>query len=217
MTPKNARPSLPSRRAAAVVDEGLPGLFGGAGGVLGGAAHVPEAAFEVIGPVLLITAVGYALGRSRLVAAQPLTALSALVLIPALVFYALTTSTLPRAAFARIGGFIVVQFLLVAFVVWIFARMHRWDRVRTAGVLLATQISNAGNAGLPLVFFAWGQTGLTAAVGFFAVQAVLVNLLAVYIGAGATSSGAHPGRAATDPERRRRTSASSPGGSPLRR
>ena len=150
---------------------------------------------EVIGPVLLITAVGYALGRSRLVAAQPLTALSALVLIPALVFYALTTSTLPRAAFARIGGFIVVQFLLVAFVVWIFARMHRWDRVRTAGVLLATQISNAGNAGLPLVFFAWGQTGLTAAVGFFAVQAVLVNLLAVYIGAGATSTGAHPGRA----------------------
>ncbi len=76
---------------------------------------------EVIGPVLLITAVGYALGRSRLVPAQPLTALSALVLIPALVFYALTTSTLPRAAFARIGSFIVVQFLLVAFVVWVFA------------------------------------------------------------------------------------------------
>jgi predicted permease len=150
---------------------------------------------EVIGPVLLITAVGYALGRSRLVPAQPLTALSALVLIPALVFYALTTSTLPRAAFARIGSFIVVQFLLVAFVVWVFARLHRWDRVRTAGVLLATQISNAGNAGLPLVFFAWGQTGLTSAIGYFAVQAVLVNLLAVYIGAGATSSGAHPAKA----------------------
>ncbi|HTD45979.1 MAG TPA: AEC family transporter [bacterium] len=150
---------------------------------------------EVIGPVLLITAVGYALGRSRLVVAQPLTALSALVLIPALVFYALTTSTLPRAAFARIGSFIVVQFLLVAFVVWVFARLHRWERVRIAGVLLATQISNAGNAGLPLVFFAWGQMGLTSAVGYFAVQAVLVNLLAVYIGAGATSSGAHPAQA----------------------
>lgn len=147
---------------------------------------------DVIGPVLLITAVGYALGRGRLVPAQPLTALSILVLIPALVFYALTTSTLPRAAFARIAGFIVVQFLLVAVVVWIFARLERWDRVRTAAILLATEISNVGNAGLPLVFFAWGQTGFTAAIGFFAVQAVLANLLAVYIGATATSSGAHP-------------------------
>jgi len=147
---------------------------------------------DIIGPVLLIASIGYALGRTRTVMTQPLTVLSILVLIPALAFYALTTSTLPRAAFARIAGFIVVQFLLVACVVWVIARLRRWDRVRTAGFLLATQIANSGNAGLPLAFFAWGQTGLNVAVGVFAVQAVLVGLLAVYIGAAATTGGAHP-------------------------
>ncbi len=149
----------------------------------------------IIGPVLLIASIGYALGRARIVMAQPLTALSILVLIPALAFYALTTSTLPRSAFARIAGFIVIQILLVALVVWVIARLRRWDRVRTAGLLLATQIANAGNAGLPLAFFAWGQTGLNTAVGFFAVQSFLITPLAVYIGAGATTGGAHPGQA----------------------
>ncbi len=150
---------------------------------------------DVIGPVLVIAAVGYTLGRTRVVQAHFLTALSVQVLIPALVFYALTTSTLPRAAFAQISGFIVMQFLVLAFVVWLAARLGRWGRVRTAGLLFATQMSNAGNAGLPLAFFAWGQRGLNAAVGFFAIYAVLVALLSVYIGARASAGSAHPAQA----------------------
>ena len=150
---------------------------------------------DVIGPVLLIAAVGYTLGRTHVVQAHFLTALSIQVLIPALVFYALTTSTLPRAAFAQISGFIVMQFLILALVVWLAARLGKWGRVRTAGLLFATQMSNAGNAGLPLAFFAWGQPGLNAAVGFFAIYAVLVALLSVYIGARASAGAANPARA----------------------
>ncbi|HET8999256.1 MAG TPA: AEC family transporter [bacterium] len=145
--------------------------------------------------MLLIAAVGYTLGRTHVVQAHFLTALSVQVLIPALVFYALTTSTLPRTAFAQISGFIVLQFFVLALVVWLAARLGRWGRVRTAGVLFATQMSNAGNAGLPLAFFAWGQPGLNAAVGFFAIYAVLVALLSVYIGARAGTSSANPARA----------------------
>ena len=150
---------------------------------------------DVIGPVLLIAAVGYTLGRTHVVQAHFLTALSIQVLIPALVFYALTTSTLPRAAFAQISGFIVMQFLILALLVWLAARLGKWGRVRTAGLLFATQMSNAGNAGLPLAFFAWGQPGLNAAVGFFAIYAVLVALLSVYIGARASAGTANPARA----------------------
>ena len=148
-----------------------------------------------MGPVLLIAAVGYTLGRTHVGQAHFLTALSIQVLIPALVFYALTTSTLPRAAFAQISGFIVMQFLILALVVWLAARLGKWGRVRTAGLLFATQMSNAGNAGLPLAFFAWGQPGLNAAVGFFAIYAVLVALLSVYIGARASAGSANPARA----------------------
>ncbi len=158
-------------------------------------AQVVAILTDVIGPVLLIAAVGYTLGRTRVVQAHFLTALSVQVLIPALVFYALTTSTLPRAAFAQISGFIILQFFVLAVVVWLPARLGRWGRVRTAGLLFATQMSNAGNAGLPLAFFAWGQAGLNAAVGFFAIYAVLVALLSVYIGARAGAGSTNPAQA----------------------
>jgi malate permease and related proteins len=67
------------------------------------------------------------------------------------------------------------------------AAAARWDRTRRTGLLLATLFSNAGNAGLPLALFAWGSRGLAAALAFFAVQAVIVNVLAAYIAAQADS------------------------------
>ncbi len=57
-------------------------------------------------------------------------------------------------------------------------------------MLLATLFSNAGNAGMPLAFFAWGDAGLAAATGFFVISAVPTNLGAAYIAAQATGNAA---------------------------
>lgn len=150
---------------------------------------------EVLGPVLLVAAAGYGLGRRRIVEAQMLTSLSVAVLIPSLVFYALTTSALPQAALARFAGYIVLQFVLIGAVIFLAARAYGWDRTLTTGLLLATLFSNAGNAGLPLAFFAWGSAGLSAAVGFFAMQAVATNVLAAYLAARAGGGAVHAVRA----------------------
>jgi malate permease and related proteins len=141
----------------------------------------------VIGPVLLIGAAGYALGRARVVEAQPLTALSVAVLAPAISFYAVTTGIGDHSVLARMTVYLVLQLVLIAAITVTVAAAFGWDRTRRTGLLLATLFSNAGNAGLPLALFAWGTSGLAAALAFFAVQAVIVNMLAAYLAAQADS------------------------------
>ena len=137
--------------------------------------------------MLLIGAAGYALGRAKLVDAQPLTSLSVAVLAPAISFYAVTTATGDHTVLARMAAYLVVQLILVGAIAVVVAAAARWNGTRRTGLLLATLFSNAGNAGLPLALFAWGSRGLAAALAFFAVQAVLVNVLAAYIAAHAES------------------------------
>ena len=141
----------------------------------------------MIGPVLLIGAAGYALGRARLVEAQPLTSLSVAVLTPAISFYAVTTATGDHSVLARMAAYLVLQLVLLGAIAVAAAAAFGWDRTRRTGLMLATMFSNAGNAGLPLALFAWGSAGLAAALAFFAVQAVIVNMLAAYIAAQAES------------------------------
>jgi malate permease and related proteins len=145
---------------------------------------------DVIGPVLLIGLAGYLLGRIGAVDTRALTSLAASILVPALMFSALSTSALPRVTFLRLAAFVAVQLLLVGLVIGAAARIGRWNRRLTAGMLLATLFSNAGNAGMPLAFFAWGDVGLAAATGFFVISAVPTNLLAAYIAAQASGNAA---------------------------
>ncbi len=150
---------------------------------------------DVVGPVLLIGAAGYTLGRRQIAEARTLTSLSVAVFVPALAFYALTTSTLPWATLAQFAGYIILQFFLIGLIIALAARIYGWDRKLTTGLLLATLFSNAGNAGLPLAFFAWGNAGLSAAVGFFAMQVVATNMLAAYLAARADAGALHAVRA----------------------
>src|SRR6266536_3595697 len=58
-----------------------------------------------------------------------------------------------------------------------------WDRATRGALLLATLFSNAGNIGLPIALFAFGAPGLAIAGGWFAVQAISVHTLGVWIAA----------------------------------
>jgi predicted permease len=137
--------------------------------------------------VLLVGAAGYALGRARVVDAQPLTSLSVAVLAPAISFYAVTTATADHTVLARMAAYLLLQLVLIGAIALAVSAAFGWDRTRRTALLLATLFSNAGNAGLPLALFSWGSAGLGAALAFFAVQAVIVNMLAAYLAAQAES------------------------------
>jgi predicted permease len=75
--------------------------------------------------------------------------------------------------------------LAVGVLSWSLGRALGLDAVTTSALMLCVMFMNAGNYGLPLAQFAFGEEGLRRAVLFFVVQAILAQTLAVYIaGAG---------------------------------
>lgn len=144
---------------------------------------------HVILPVLLIVAIGYAVGRFRPVDLPSITTLAVAVLVPAIVFDSLARAALPRDVFGRLALHVIVQLASIGVLAVIIGRALRWDRESRGALLLATLFSNSGNIGLPLALFAYGPPGLALAGGWFAVQAVSLHTFGVWIAARARAGG----------------------------
>jgi predicted permease len=110
-----------------------------------------------------------------------LSAIAVYLLAPAITFNALAMSALPRDQIGRIGLFVVIQMVGLGTLTWGMARLRRWDQPTQNAYLLCTLFMNAGNFGIPLSQFAFGQQGFDVAVIFFAVQAMFGNTLAVFL------------------------------------
>jgi predicted permease len=144
---------------------------------------------HVVLPVLLIAAIGYALGRFKSIDLGSITTMSVSVLVPAVVFDSLTRAALPRDVFGRLALHVLVQLVCIGLLAVAVAAVLGWDRAERAALLLATLFSNSGNMGLPIALFAFGPPGLALAGGWFAVQAVSLHTLGVWIAAHARTGG----------------------------
>lgn len=136
---------------------------------------------ETVAPVLAIAGAGYALGTLRDVDVEPLNAVTLYVLLPALVFHSLTTGSLGGATAGRlVAGFVAFTLAMLA----IAAAVGRaiGESGGTFGALVvASAFPNAGNFGIPVAEFAFGQVGRSAAVLFVVVQNVLLYTLGTYL------------------------------------
>lgn len=133
-------------------------------------------------PVFICAGIGYSWGRSR----QPfnldfVTLLVTNVAAPCLVFSALTRLQITPAALGEMflaGLAALASFVAVGAIVLVLARQPL--RV----FLPAVTFPNAGNLGLPLALFAFGDEGLALAVAYFAILSVAQFTLGVWIASG---------------------------------
>jgi predicted permease len=142
------------------------------------------AIFEIVAPVFLCAGVGYAWRRFR----QPydtalVTRLVSIVGAPCLIF-----STL--VGIENMAGEILDMLLAGLVAVAAFAALGaialRLLRLPLRSYLAALVFPNAGNMGLPLCLFAFGERGLALGIGFFAVTATLNLTLGNWFYSGAT-------------------------------
>jgi hypothetical protein len=138
---------------------------------------------QVIVPVLLIGGLGYALGRARPMELAPITTLTVMVLIPAVVFDSLARAALPGAVLGRLVMHVILQLACLGAMALIVARVAGWRGPAQAGFLLASLWSNSGSTGLPIALFAFGAPGLPIAAGWFAASSVAGHTVGVYIAA----------------------------------
>ncbi|HEX2620212.1 MAG TPA: hypothetical protein VHL11_08700, partial [Phototrophicaceae bacterium] len=134
-----------------------------------------------IAPILIVSGLGYIVGRSLKLEARFLGQLIFNLFSPALAFKLLYTSEIqPNELLVLFVGTITFQATMAVLAFGIM-RWQNASRVDTATVTISSFCLNAGNFGLPLVSFAYGPEVLARAVIVFVSNLVLNYTLGVFV------------------------------------
>jgi predicted permease len=139
-------------------------------------------------PILIIAGVGFLLGKWFKITPRSLSQVIFYIFSPALVFRLLTQSQLTNQDILSTILFATTLLTILGLLTWLGGKILRLDRRMMAAVLLTALFMNAGNYGLPVTKFAFGDTALAFASVFFVTTATLTNSVGVVIAsAGSTS------------------------------
>jgi malate permease and related proteins len=125
-------------------------------------------------PVFLAAAAGFGLGRWLHVEPRSISQVSFYIFSPCLIFVLITGNALNDADFIRMMGFTIVIISLVGLATWILGRAFRMERRLLMAVLLSAMFMNAGNYGLSVNLFAFGEEALAHASLFFVASAIYI-------------------------------------------
>ncbi len=144
--------------------------------------------YNVLGPIFLI--IGLAVLLDRRFAPDPRAFSRAVVYLfsPCLVFGGIARSDLVAVEMGLILAAAALSTLLMALVGWGLARLFCFERKLASAFMLSVVLVNAGNFGLPLNEFAFGQAGVQRAIVFFVVTAITANTLGVYLASRGSAS-----------------------------
>ncbi len=143
--------------------------------------------FTITAPIVIVALVAFVMARAWGLEARTLSRLTLYLFTPALLFGSMYRSKL-GSEFIEIGAFAFIITALMGVVTWVIVRVMRYDRLTGSAFALSVLFVNAGNYGLPLILFAFGDEGLARAVVFFTVSAILTQTLAIFIAAGGKAS-----------------------------
>jgi predicted permease len=132
-------------------------------------------------PVFLAAAAGYPLGRWLKVNPRSLSQVIFYIFSPCLVFTLITDNQLGGVDLLRMVGFVLLLTLLVGLAALVAGAVLRINRSLLAATLLVTMFMNAGNLGLPVNLFSFGDPGLAQASLFFITNILLTYTVGIFI------------------------------------
>ena len=132
-------------------------------------------------PVFLAAGAGFALASFTVLDSRSISRITFYIFSPALVFTRLTANERGDGAIARVLCFAVSLMRLLALLACLAARIFRLSRKLTVAVMLGALLPNAGNFGLAVNLFAFGEPGLAQASLFFIASSVMANTFGVYL------------------------------------
>jgi predicted permease len=142
---------------------------------------------SILGPIVSVALMGYVLARISALDPRPLSRVTLYLFTPALVFTSAYRSKL-GGELISITLFVLLITAFMGLLSLILIGVMHLDRMTASAFALSTLFVNAGNYGMPLNLFAFGEEGLARAIGFFVVSQILAQTLAVFIAARGTSS-----------------------------
>jgi predicted permease len=132
-------------------------------------------------PVFLAAGAGYVVAWRWKVDPRPMARVAFNVFAPCLVLQAIVDSDLPGADLLRMAGLALTVLLSTAAAAALIAHWLGWRRTLIAAIVLVVLLPNAGNFGLSVALFAFGDAGLAQASVFFVMSAVMTFTLGVFV------------------------------------
>jgi malate permease and related proteins len=137
---------------------------------------------NIVSPIVLVAAVGFVLAKKLGIEARPLSRTMLYFFIPALVF-ASTYRAKMSIEYLSITVFAVIMTMFMLVVAWVLAKVMRYDRLTGSGFMLGVLFVNAGNYGLPLILFAFGEEGLSRAAVYYTMTSIFTQTLGIFVAA----------------------------------
>ena len=132
-------------------------------------------------PLFLAAGAGYLLARYSSVDARTLSSVAFYIFSPCLVFSLLTRSKLETNELFKILFITLVCVSIIGVITYLLGRTFKLERSMLAAVMITSMFMNAGNYGLPVTLFAFGEQALAYASLFFVGSAVLSHTLGVVV------------------------------------
>ncbi len=144
-------------------------------------AGTMEQIVNVIGPTIFVIVVGYLLGRFGKPDVSTLIDVAMFIATPCLVFNSLYTSEVNVGEALDLWGTYALVTAGTFAVAWlVFGVMRR----RGPGVYLPVLFANTVNIPFPIIYLAFGEAGVAAAVLYYIPNALLIYSLGVYMASG---------------------------------
>jgi hypothetical protein len=139
-------------------------------------------------PIILMAGAGFLLGKAFNLNPRTLSQVIFYILAPCLVFNLLANSTLANddilSTMAFAGGLVLLLAGLAGVIGWLF----KLERRMLAALIITTMLMNAGNYGLPVNQFAFGDATLAYAALIFVMMSMLGNSVGVVVASAGSAS-----------------------------
>jgi hypothetical protein len=129
-------------------------------------------------PVLVLIALGFAFARWKQINLASVTEIVVYLGTPSLVLTSLGGKPLYAGDLAVLFGGILAIYAAVGFLIWLYFLAFRFH---SRGFALPVLFMNAGNMGIPLALFAFGQDGMQRATLLFVMCTFLQYSLGIFI------------------------------------
>jgi malate permease and related proteins len=132
-------------------------------------------------PIFLIAASGFLISKWLGVNPRTISQITFNIFSPCLVFVLITRNELGNAQILEMMAYAAILIVGVGVITWLIGRAMRLERRLLIAVVIAAMFMNAGNFGLPLNLFAFGEFALAHASLFFVMSGIMTYSVGVVI------------------------------------
>ncbi len=151
---------------------------------------------NIILPIFIIISLGALLQKKFKLHIPTLSKVQIYILVPALVFHKIYTSTLSVSLIFKVAFYTITIFMTLMVLSTLLSRLMKFERSKEKAFINAVTLRNTGNYGIPLITLLYAGSSNDYALSVHMIVVITSTVLMYTVGLYNASSGKYSGRAA---------------------